>query len=229
MKKVDPDYPKELHGQRFRRMLKHSQDLSESKGRSARKTTLEFDESVKVQRQYIYNERNAILANESGRFDIFDICQQALDDFLDDCGETLDRMMLERFVLDTISYDFIRLPKELDVNDKSAVRDYLTSLVKQNLDKKKKEAGEHLLKFYQLAVLKAIDEAWVEEVDYLQQLRLLVESRQTAQRNTVNEYHKEAMISYKKMKKDIRYHALQNIMLSQVVYDLDGKVNIVFV
>lgn len=229
LKKVDPDYPKELHGQRFRRMLKHSQDLSESKGRSARKTTLEFDESVKVQRQYIYNERNAILANESGRFDIFDICQQALDDFLDDCGETLDRMMLERFVLDTISYDFIRLPKELDVNDKTAVRDYLTSLVKQNLDKKKKEAGEHLLKFYQLAVLKAIDEAWVEEVDYLQQLRLLVESRQTAQRNTVNEYHKEAMISYKKMKKDIRYHALQNIMLSQVVYDLDGKVNIVFV
>lgn len=52
--------------------------------------------------------------------------------------------------------------------------------------------------FFRLAILKAIDNCWIEEVDNLQQLRTVVSARQYAQRNPIYEYHQEAMTSFKK-------------------------------
>lgn len=222
------DSPRELKQRRFKRMLQHAQNVSESQGRVSRKTTLEFDESVKIQRNYIYDERNAILNNDTTRFDVLQICQNAVEDFLRD-NKQLNVEILNRFILDAISYDFKNFPSDLDISDREEVKDYLMFLIKERLKQKSKISGKHVTQFYQLSVLKAIDEAWVEEVDYLQQLRGVVQSRQYAQRNTTNEYHKEAMISYAKMKKDIRYQSLQNLMLSKIGKDKEGKFKVTFV
>lgn len=227
IKYCDKQKPRELKQKRFKQIFKHAQDINESKERAARKMTLEFDESVKIQRNYIYAERNIILDKHVNQIETLDICQRAIDDFLAN-NRSLTKDSLKRFILDTISYDFEELPKKLDISNKQAVGNYLMNIIEENLNKKEKEAGEYILQAYQLSILKAIDESWVEEVDYLQQLRLLVQSRQFAQRNTINEYHREAMVSYEKMKKDIRYQVLQNIMLSNVVKDEDGEIKVVF-
>lgn len=41
--------------------------------------------------------------------------------------------------------------------------------------------------------------AWIEQVDYLQQLKSNVNNRQNGQRNAIYEYHKVALESYEIM------------------------------
>ena len=61
-------------------------------------------------------------------------------------------------------------------------------------------------------MLAAIDDAWVEQVDYLQQLQSAVMGRSSAQRNPVYEYQKEALISYGDMKDTIMKNIARNVL-----------------
>ncbi|WP_153053070.1 hypothetical protein, partial [Streptococcus suis] len=67
-----------------------------------------------------------------------------------------------------------------------------------------------------------------EEVDYLQQLRIIASARQVAQRNPVFEYHQEAYKGYQKMKEEIKRGILQNILLSDVSYTEKGEMQVYF-
>ena len=80
--------------------------------------------------------------------------------------------------------------------------------------------------FMRNAMLTAIDDAWVEQVDYLQQLQAAVKGRSTAQRNPVYEYQKEALISYGDMKETIMRNIVRNVLLSSVWVDRTGKLQI---
>ena len=90
------------------------------------------------------------------------------------------------------------------------------------------ENVEEIERFYRLSVLKAIDAGWVEEVDNLQQLRSVVESRSSAQRNPVYEYHKEASKSFERMQEYVNKLIVQNIMLSVIEIGADGRKDIYF-
>ena len=71
-------------------------------------------------------------------------------------------------------------------------------------------------RLYRLAVLSAVDEAWIEQVDYLQQLTCMISGRSLAQRDPIVEYNKEAYLSFEKMKKRIRLHSVRNLYLSEI-------------
>ena len=73
------------------------------------------------------------------------------------------------------------------------------------------------------AALSAIDEAWVEQVDYLQQLQTVVKGRNLAQRNPVSEYQKEAYIAFSEMKNTILQNIMRNVLLGRATVDADGK------
>jgi preprotein translocase subunit SecA len=82
--------------------------------------------------------------------------------------------------------------------------------------------------FFRLAILKAIDNCWIEEVDNLQQLRTVVSARQYAQRNPIYEYHQEAMTSFKKMKSRIMQQIIKNLLLSSILTGENGESVIYF-
>lgn len=82
--------------------------------------------------------------------------------------------------------------------------------------------------FQKLVILKAIDVAWVEQVDNLQQLRNITSNRSKAQRDPVYEYQKEAQRSFDLMKADIADKAVRNLMLSQMVNNIDGTVEVTY-
>jgi preprotein translocase subunit SecA len=60
---------------------------------------------------------------------------------------------------------------------------------------------EDLQDYTRACMLKALDEGWVEEVDYLQQLQYAIVSRGTAQRNPIFEYSREAYRSFQDMQR----------------------------
>ncbi len=226
--KVDYDKPKELTASRFKRVVKRSQAASESQGMSSRQQTQEFDQSVKVQRNFIYDERAAILQGSSDGFSVPDMVKRALNRFLDKHPD-LDHFTLDRFILDNISYAYTGTPEQLDLTKRQAVFTYLEEMILDELKHKQDIAAVEYDLFEQTAVLRAIDEMWIEEVDYLQQLRVVVSGRQSAQRNPAFEYHREALVAYQLMKKDIEDLALRYLMLSTVSHNPKGQLEIRFV
>ena len=61
-----------------------------------------------------------------------------------------------------------------------------------------------------VAALNAIDEAWVEQVDYLQQIQSAVSGRAMAQRNLVFEFQKDGLEAFGKMKLMIWENIMRN-------------------
>ena len=82
--------------------------------------------------------------------------------------------------------------------------------------------------FMRVAVLSAIDEAWVEQVDYMQQLQSAVSGRATAQRNLLFEYQDDSFGSFRKMESTVYENAMRNILLSDIYMDEKRQLHIVF-
>ena len=83
-----------------------------------------------------------------------------------------------------------------------------------------------MVDFMRIATLQAIDDAWIEQVDYLQQLQYAVSGRASAQRNLVYEYQADALESFRKMEKTIKKNIVRNILLSNVYVNKEGKIDI---
>lgn len=219
--------PEQLTKRRFHKWVQRAQEASEGQGQAARMQTLQFDESVKVQRDLVYRERDRLIAGLRSRFGLKRLLHQAIDDVFVD-HPCLDAHQLERYIFENVSYSFEgSLP---DTSNTEVVKDFILNVMLKVLDDKKgRLRGKNdFTTLVRLSVLKAIDEAWVEEVDYLQQLRTVVAGRSTAQRNPIYEYHKEALISFEAMKKDMRAMLLRNLMLSEVSYTPKGDLEIYF-
>jgi preprotein translocase subunit SecA len=78
-------------------------------------------------------------------------------------------------------------------------------------------------KFQALIFLKAIDEAWVEQVDFLEQLKTVVQDRNVAQHKIEYEYRKEAYYSFLEMKSSINRKVVRLLSLSNVETKEDGS------
>lgn len=227
--KVDVTQPKQLTNRRFSRYVKHAQEASEGQGRYARMTTLQFDESIKVQRDLVYQERDALIYQTANHFDLEQLLLRVVDDFLA-VPENLNYLTIERFIFDNVTYSFNSNSLSTVPLEKEAMLAFLQSLIREQLRQKMQVVKDmdDFMSLVRITVLKAIDEAWVEEVDYLQQLKTLVISRQIAQRNPVFEYHKEASQAFERMKKDIRESILRQLMLSDVSYNKKKNMEIYF-
>ena len=73
-----------------------------------------------------------------------------------------------------------------------------------------------------------LDDGWVEEVDYLQQLQAAISGRSSAQRNLLFEYQREAKISFEDMEKSIKKAMIRNILLGEVSFGKDNEMIILY-
>lgn len=73
-------------------------------------------------------------------------------------------------------------------------------------------------------MLKAIDENWIEQVDYLQQLRSALSGRQSSLKNPLVEYYQEAYEGFEYMKKRIKEQIVKNLLMSELGLNPKGEV-----
>ena len=227
----NPDSPRELKSLRFRWAMKRTQKQHDNQGYNNRKQTMDYDESSKKQRNLIYSQRDELIS-ENGRFkfNAEKFILKYLDGYLAKHKADFTRNELSRLIFDNLSYTYNGVPDNFPITDKAEIKKLLHQIVKEKLREKEAELEnvEEIERFYRLSVLKAIDTGWVEEVDNLQQLRSVVESRSSAQRNPVYEYHKEASKSFERMQEYVNKLIVQNIMLSVIEIGADGRKDIYF-
>ena len=214
---------------RLENKINEAQKTSEEFGIISRRQAMEYDQVIKRQRTLIYETRNKVMEG-TGLSDkkIVAIARGNIQAFLDN----IDDIKIEdinRYILDNISYQLEEEISEdiLDKENKIIAR--LLRLVKIRLNEQKEKLGddEQVKRFIRLATLQAIDDAWIEEVDYLQQLQHAVAGRSSAQRKPVYEYQKEARAAYDKMKDTILKNIIRNILLSNVYVTQDNEIKIV--
>ncbi|MBM7636165.1 accessory Sec system translocase SecA2 [Streptococcus saliviloxodontae] len=222
------NYGYELTSRRYHRAISLAQQKSEDKAVSARENTIQFDESLRVQRQKIYALRDRLIYNEadlSGK--IKEIVTDSISHYLATHPNLTERD-LRRYLLDNYTYRFRFFPRSFDPK---IVSDFIWTIVREELDKKAAifQNEEKMAEFYRLSVLKAIDECWIEQVDNLQQLKGIVTMRALAQRDSLSEYYHDSLISYDKMSQEVKDLAVRHMMLSTIEGDSQKGYSIYFV
>lgn len=212
---------------KLKRYIDGSRRLNEDNGFSSRESAVEFDKVMKVQRNIFYEARNRLLDGDSLDNNVLKkVINENINNFVR--KNKLNKQSLNRFVLDNMSYT-----NDFDSNFKF----YTSFKVKRALKKYAKElfedkidsfSDEQLKEFVRLCTLQAMDNAWIEEVDYLGQLQYVMAGRQSALRNPIFEYRNEAYETFKIMQNNVKKDLMRNFLLGEASFDEDGHMLIMF-
>lgn len=214
---------KHISKRRIKKLINKSQKIKSESSVFQRKNAVDYDSVMQRQRTIMYKTRNDLLDGKSlDENYLLSICEDNIKDFVKS-NKKLDSYGVHRYVLDNLSY---RLQK-MDESTKNQ-KDYLIQYSKMAFNNKKKSIGNRFSEYCRLCTLRALDDGWVEEVDYLQQLQAAISGRSSAQRNLLFEYQREARISFEDMERSIKKAMIRNILLGEVSFGKDNEMIILY-
>lgn len=248
------DGKKRIGKRKIKRIVNQCQKLSVESEEMNRKKSLQYDQVLQRQRDLIYATRKNLLDGASVEQEkIVEIAKENISDFVNhfDCiqsnkkhgrrrGRKKDSdkntntqqytSMLNRYILDNISYKLDAGLSKSDRQSAATVSDYLMLRVYQGLSRQRERIGdeEAYEQFVREATLKAVDDGWVELIDYLEQLKYAVAGRASAQRNVMFEYQNEAFESFLDTEKAVKCNIIRNILLSDVKIGKDGRLQVIY-
>ena len=222
---ADITQPQVLEGRKYHRLVEKAQNASDSASRANRQRTLEYAESMNIQRDLIYKERNRLI---NGERDLRDVLSEMIDEYIETIlSENIKtREELFHYIVTNISFNIRELPLDLVIEDQQALRNFLIQIINNELNDKKTLLEPHDLydQFLRISMLKAIDDNWVEQVDYLQQLMMAIGGQTASQTNPIVEYYREAYMGFETMKEQIRSDMVRNILMGLVQMGPKGEI-----
>lgn len=222
-------YGEPLRGRRAKNIVERAQQAADTKAESARKSSVKMDDILRIQREMIYDFRDYVMANG----DLGEITQRIWDDFfkLYSSGKGITRDKLSDFIINNLDYNYS--DEQFDskiLEDPEQVEQYVLKVAKQKWEAQKlildNEFKQNYLK--RLSILKALDVAWIEQVDNLSQLKTVVSSRSTGQHNPIFEYEKEAMNSFRQMRKAFWQNTIKYMLLSDLIVGKNESIRVEF-
>ena len=221
----DMTQPEILKGRKYRNLVERAQHASDSAGRTARRQTLEYAESMNIQRDMVYKERNRLI---DGSRDLEDVVVDIIERYTEAVAAEhyASRELLFHFIVTNISFHVKEIPDNLDLSNQKQVRSFIRQVVNRELSEKKELLEQHDLyeQYLRLSLLKAIDDNWVEQVDYLQQLSMAIGGQSAAQKNPIVEYYQEAYAGFEAMKEQIRADMVRNLLMGLVEVTPKGEI-----
>lgn len=214
---------KYISKRRIKKLVNKSQKIKEESSVFQRKNSVDYDSVMQRQKTIMYKTRNDLLDGMSLDENVLkQIYVNNINEFAKDHKKMDDKTMY-RYILDNLSY---RL-KELSISSANK-KDYLKQYADMAFKDKKQVLGNRFSEYCRLCTLKALDDGWIEEVDYLQQLQAAISGRSTAQRNLLYEYQREARLSFRDMEKSIKKAMIRNILLGEVSFGKDNEMIILY-
>ena len=214
---------KYISKRRIKRLINKAQKIKDESAVFQRKNSVDYDSVTQRQRTIMYKTRNDLLDGMSLDENVLkQIYVNNINEFAKDHKKMDDKTMY-RYILDNLSY---RL-KNITASSTNK-KEYLKSYADMAFKDKKQLLGDRFPEYCRLCTLKALDDGWIEEVDYLQQLQAAISGRSTAQRNLLYEYQREARLSFRDMEKSIKKAMIRNILLGEVSFGKDNEMIILY-
>ena len=222
---ADITQPQVLEGIKYHRLVDKAQNASDSASRTNRQRTLEYAESMNIQRDLIYKERNRLI---NGDRDLRDVLSEMIDEYIETIlsDNLKTREELFHYIITNISFNIRELPLDLVIEDEQELRNFLIQIINNELNDKKALLEPYDLydQFLRISMLKAIDDNWVEQVDYLQQLMMAIGGQTVSQTNPIVEYYREAYMGFETMKEQIRSDMVRNVLMGLVQMGPKGEI-----
>lgn len=221
---------RKISKRKLAKIINTAQAYKEEMSEMGRESSKAYDSVMKKQRQLIYATRdNLIDGGTITKEKFMAIAHSVVDEYISS-NKKLTSEMISRFTLDNLSYRLDKQIEEKMLKKKKYIRNYLYDRVDYYYEKKREAFGDDAVfyDFVRIVILTSIDNEWVDEVDYLQQLQSAVSGRASAQRNPVFEYQNDALESYHKMEKRVFKNMVRNVLLSDVIVDENGIGNIIY-
>lgn len=211
----------------FTHLINHLQKNNMYQQQAARFMTLQYGEVMRLQREAVYQLRNRILNEE---IDLNKLCKNVIK-------KVINRFFLKKDLKTSEITDFI--VKNFDSNflgildgemSHAGLKNHAYLIARRSLRyQKQKMKNKDAWNYYlQLAVLKAIDDSWVNQVDNLEQLRMASEQRVLGQQDSLFDYQQEALRSFNEMKNDVSLRIVRYILCSTVSGDSNNGMQIRF-
>ena len=206
------------------RMIQKTQERIENHFFEARKNVLEYDDVLNAQREHIYGLRREILLGRAVGEELEGYVKESIGAMVDDAwmideeGERVyDHGVLyedlnELFPL--VDYASIRdLEGHAPDGD---LRDYVTDIAMDAYGLKKNEAGEAMPEMERFAMLKAVNDRWMEHLQTIDYIREGIGLRGYGQTDPLVAYKRETYDTFQGTLRDIRVDAAKTVFRLRV-------------
>ncbi len=204
--------------------IEKAQTKVESRNFDIRKHLLEYDDVLNEQRSFIYEQRDAILADENLIERIYTTIEEFVKEKFDEYRaasksekeealKTIQDLFKTKFSYNLTENDF----ENIDKKDNRAETDSLIRHLKNELEEKQNLAGkENLNMFIRFQYLQAIDRKWLDHLENLESLREAVYLRSYGQKNPLTEYKLEGFDIFYSMLDEIRLEIASRLVRVQI-------------
>ena len=169
--------------------IEGAQTKVEERNFEIRKHLLEYDDVLNEQRNFIYEQRDAILADENLKERVLATAEETLDEYLDEYNGKNKKQGDVAFaeLQDNLKSVFnLVLPSDID---KSNLKDSIFEMMKKDIQEKENLAGkENLNMFIRYQYVQDIDRKWLNHLEVLEGLREAVHLRSYGSKNPLTEY-----------------------------------------
>jgi preprotein translocase subunit SecA len=169
--------------------IERAQKKVEERNFDIRKHLLDYDDVLNEQRNFIYGQRDEILADDNLKDRVYTAAIEILDDHLEayKSGGKKQGSSAEAVLFDNLKRDFGLLPNSEQFT--AYGRDYLIEMLETDLKTKDELAGhENLNTFIRYQYVQIIDRKWLDHLEELESLREAVHLRSYGSKNPLTEY-----------------------------------------
>jgi len=186
-----------------------------------RKSVLEYDDVMNQQREIIYSERAKVLNGENIKEHILKMIDNIAENIVNlYCGESdiPDNWDLkglasyaESVLLPTGSLDFSSV--DFETVTAKDIKDIIIQKAHSLYQEKEAELGEELMReIERRALLRSVDEKWMDHIDAMDQLKYGIGLRAYGQHDPVIEYKREGFEMFEEMIRNIQQDTVRMIL-----------------
>jgi len=204
--------------------IEKAQTKVENRNFDIRKHLLEYDDVLNEQRSFIYEQRNAILADENLIERIYATLEEFISEKFDEYSSSskaekeekarlIKDIFREKFTYTLTEEDFANIDKK---NHEEEINEFVEHFTKELKEKEALAGKENLNMFIRYQYLQAIDKKWLDHLENLESLREAVYLRSYGQKNPLTEYKLEGFDIFYSMLDDIRIEIASRLVRVQI-------------
>lgn len=223
---ADDQSPLPVRG-RFKQALRRAQANATAAAQRDRFNTQQYGDVLQEQRTAVYAARNRILRLKS-LDELAAATNRRVAAHYAATHDAGDMTGMLDFIYQYIDRDFAAAT--LDEQKVATPAATLQTLMSAQLDEQhaKLPDSTQWQAFLHMAVLKALDAAWIDQVDDLQALQAMGQTRRRAGHDAVVEYQQAARRSFARMRDSMALQVARNLYCSELVVAEDGTVDVQF-
>lgn len=207
--------------------LKMLRERVEVKGVMSRMQTNKYEVVLRMQRDHFYQQRKKIMYLNDLQDNINQYLKAGIDNYLSQ-RKNWTQAELRYLINEHFSYDYIKdLPT---ISSKKEIEKFLFELSQKILQDKAQILinREQLNEFFRQVILSAMDACWVDQMDYLSNLKLYVDKWNLAGYESDYIYQRRAYEAFEKMQKNIQNSIVDKLLLSPIHLTKEKKLVVVF-